>query len=170
MIALNTFETMKQIRSYEEIIEVNVRAISDIIAELSALSGMPGYPYSFKGGKKVSKNCSINNIINRVCKMHTLSFLYKEYSIMIKEDKEFIPQYDKTNKEENIEVLYLWNMGGIEIKGYNLNDKIVEVYFIYDGCQFLIRSKKLPTYNERFLDVIKALIEGNYSSDVSFCY
>lgn len=51
MIALNTFETMKQIRSYEEIIEVNVRAISDIIAELSALSGMPGYPYSFKGGK-----------------------------------------------------------------------------------------------------------------------
>lgn len=35
---------------------------------------------------------------------------------MIKEDKEFIPQYDKTDKEENIEVLYLWNMGGIEIK------------------------------------------------------
>nr|DAF62361.1 MAG TPA: hypothetical protein [Myoviridae sp. ctIty1] len=33
MIALNTFETMKQIRSYEEIIEVNVRAISDIIAD-----------------------------------------------------------------------------------------------------------------------------------------
>ena len=42
---------MKQIRSYEEIIEVNVRAISDIIAELSTLTGMPGYPYSFKGGK-----------------------------------------------------------------------------------------------------------------------
>lgn len=39
--------------------------------------------------------------------MHTLSFLHKEYSIMIKEDKEFIPQYDKTDKEENIEVLYL---------------------------------------------------------------
>lgn len=86
---------------------------------------------------------------------------------MIKEDKEFIPQYDKTDKEENIEVLYIWNIGGIEIKGYNLNDEIVEVYFIYDGCQFLIRSKKLPTYNERFLDVIKALIEGNYSSDIA---
>ena len=86
---------------------------------------------------------------------------------MIKEDKEFIPQYDKTDKEENIEVLYLWNMGGIEIKGYNLNDEIVEVYFVYDGCQFLIRSKKQPTYSERFLDVIKALIEGNYSSDIA---
>ncbi len=86
---------------------------------------------------------------------------------MIKEDKEFIPQYNKTDKEENIEVLYLWNMGGIEIKGYNLNDEIVEVYFIYDGCQFLIRSKKQPTYSERFLDVIKALIEGNYSSDMA---
>lgn len=86
---------------------------------------------------------------------------------MIKEDKEFIPQYDKTNKEENIEVLYLWNMGGIEIKGYNLNDEIVEVYFVYDDCQFLIRSKKQPTYSERFLDVIKALIEGNYSSDMA---
>ena len=86
---------------------------------------------------------------------------------MIKEDKEFIPQYDKTDKEENIEVLYLWNIGGIEIKGYNLNDEIVEVYFIYDGCQFLIRSKKQPTYSERFLDIIKALIEGTYSSDIA---
>ena len=45
MIALNTFETMKQIKAFEEIIEVNVRAISDIIAELSTLAGMPGYPY-----------------------------------------------------------------------------------------------------------------------------
>lgn len=58
-------------------------------------------------------------------------------------------------------------MGGIEIKGYNLNDEIVEVYFVYDDCQFLIRSKKQPTYSERFLDVIKALIEGNYSSDMA---
>ena len=51
MIALNTFETMKQIKMYEEIIEVNVRAISDIIAELSSLAGTPAYPYSFKGEK-----------------------------------------------------------------------------------------------------------------------
>lgn len=84
----------------------------------------------------------------------------------MKEEKEFIPNYN-TDKEENIEVLYLWNIGGIEVKGYNINDEIVEVYFIYDGCQFLIRSKKQPTYSERFLDVIKALIAGNYSSDMA---
>ena len=84
----------------------------------------------------------------------------------MKEEKEFIPNYN-TDKEENIEVLYLWNIGGIEVKGYNINDEIVEVYFIYDGCQFLIRSKKQPTYSERFLDVIKTLIAGNYSSDMA---
>lgn len=51
MINLTTFEAMKQIKMYEEIIEANVRAISDIIAELSTIKGMPAYPYSFKGDK-----------------------------------------------------------------------------------------------------------------------
>ena len=51
MIPLNTFETMKQIQAFEEIIEVNVRAISEIIAELSPLAETLVYPYSFKGKK-----------------------------------------------------------------------------------------------------------------------
>lgn len=55
---------------------------------------------------------------------------------MIAEDFEFVQQ----SETEYIEVLYMWNIGGIEVKGYNLNDKIVEVYFEYDGVKFLIRS------------------------------
>ena len=76
-------------------------------------------------------------------------------------------EFKKHQEPENIEVLYLWNIGGIEVKGYNINDEIVEVYFEYDGVKFFIRSKKLPTYNERFLDVIKALINGSYSNDMA---
>jgi hypothetical protein len=82
---------------------------------------------------------------------------------MIAEDFEFVQQ----SETEYIEVLYMWNIGGIEVKGYNLNDKIVEVYFEYDGVKFLIRSQKRPTYSERFLDVIRALLIGNYSNDMA---
>lgn len=57
---------------------------------------------------------------------------------MIAEDFEFVQQ----SETEYIEVLYMWNIGGIEVKGYNINDKIVEVYFEYDGVKFLIRSQK----------------------------
>lgn len=76
-------------------------------------------------------------------------------------------EFKRHQEDENIEILYLWNIGGIEVEGYNLDDKIIEVYFEYDGVKFLIRSKKKPTYEERFLVVIKSLINGTYSSDIA---
>lgn len=82
---------------------------------------------------------------------------------MIAEDFEFVQQ----SETEYIEVLYLWNIGGIEVKGYNLDNKIVEVCFEYDGVKFLIRSTRKPTYSERFLDVIRALLTGVYSDDMA---
>ncbi len=63
-------------------------------------------------------------------------------------------------KEENIEVLICgkyWCTLNHDIISMTINSR--SLLFIYDGCQFLIRSKKQPTYSE-ILDVIKALIEG----------
>ena len=82
---------------------------------------------------------------------------------MIAEDLEFVQQVEC----ENIEVLYLWNIGGIEVKGYNLENKLVEVCFEYDDVKFLVRSVRKPTYSESFLEIIRSLIAGNYSDDMA---